>query len=105
MSVYQKHAGYDTRKKYAIKHRYNISTEQLENLVERSGGRCEICSTPLAFNTQARNKLFMIDHCHTSGQVRGLLCHPCNAAIGLFKDSIPNIENAARYLKKNGIQS
>lgn len=40
-----------------------------------------------------------IDHNHTTGVVRGLLCHNCNAAIGHLSDSISLLEKAATYLK------
>lgn len=40
-----------------------------------------------------------IDHCHTSGQVRGHLCAPCNKGLGHFKDSAALLEVAANYLR------
>jgi hypothetical protein len=39
-----------------------------------------------------------VDHCHETGTVRGLLCHGCNAAIGLLGESIDRINAAAMYL-------
>lgn len=41
----------------------------------------------------------VVDHCHSSGVVRGLLCHNCNRALGLLKDSTRNLESAIRYLE------
>lgn len=41
----------------------------------------------------------VVDHCHSSGEVRGLLCHNCNRALGLFKDSRENLLNAVEYLE------
>jgi hypothetical protein len=41
-----------------------------------------------------------IDHCHTTGKVRGLLCHACNRALGNFGDNIANLEQAIIYLSK-----
>jgi hypothetical protein len=43
-----------------------------------------------------------IDHCHRTGKVRGLLCHCCNLALGLFKDNPALLEKAASYLMKVG---
>jgi len=40
-----------------------------------------------------------VDHNHTTGKVRGILCQQCNQAIGLFKDNIFIIEKAAEYLE------
>lgn len=39
-----------------------------------------------------------VDHCHQTNQVRGLLCGPCNRALGLLKDNIGNLERAIAYL-------
>lgn len=47
------------------------------------------------------DKLY-IDHCHTNGHVRGLLCQKCNSALGLLQDDINILTNAINYLKKNG---
>lgn len=44
-------------------------------------------------------KRLVIDHDHSTGMVRGLLCNSCNKAIGLFHDSIPTLRNAIRYLQ------
>jgi hypothetical protein len=47
-----------------------------------------------------RHKLkLVVDHCHSSGEVRGLLCHNCNRALGLLKDSVDSLMRAARYLE------
>lgn len=40
-----------------------------------------------------------IDHNHTTGKFRGLLCATCNGALGLFHDSVPKLENAIKYLE------
>jgi hypothetical protein len=43
---------------------------------------------------------FIIDHCHTTGQMRGWLCHPCNVAIGNLGDTWEGVMRAITYLKK-----
>lgn len=45
-------------------------------------------------------KKLYIDHCHTTGTVRGLICQQCNTLLGMAKDSIPTLENAIVYLRK-----
>lgn len=42
-----------------------------------------------------------VDHCHTSGVVRGVLCNPCNTMLGRARDKIEVLEAAVEYLKKN----
>ena len=54
--------------------------------------RCVICK---------RNVILRVDHCHTTGKVRGLLCHNCNTGLGQFKDNIDNLKMAIKYLEKN----
>lgn len=49
-------------------------------------------------NKNQRQKI-VIDHCHATGRIRGLLCHNCNRALGLLKDSEENLKRAIEYLK------
>ena len=72
--------------------RYGLTPTAYSQLVDQHGGRCAVC------NTEADLR---IDHDHTTGKVRGLLCHHCNVALGHFKDSIPILNNAIDYLCKN----
>lgn len=44
----------------------------------------------------------VVDHCHDTGKIRGLLCHNCNRALGLLKDSVHTLESAIDYLEKTG---
>lgn len=39
----------------------------------------------------------VVDHCHTTGKIRGLLCHPCNLSLGKMKDSPELIRKLAEY--------
>jgi hypothetical protein len=44
-----------------------------------------------------------VDHNHTTGKVRGLLCSSCNGALGLFKDNPEVVAAALLYLKDYGL--
>lgn len=70
---------------------YNLPHEQYQLLQQVQNNKCAICgcSEPL-----------VIDHDHTTGRVRGLLCHACNNGIGRFKDNIEYLLNAVAYLQK-----
>jgi hypothetical protein len=70
--------------------RYNLTQDSYDKLVERSSGLCEICKD---------RPIQDIDHCHSSGEVRGLLCGPCNRSLGGFQDNIGILLNAVRYLR------
>jgi hypothetical protein len=41
-----------------------------------------------------------VDHCHTTGKIRGLLCSKCNPALGAFNDNIEILNSAIKYLKE-----
>ena len=72
--------------------RMGWTTESMENAKHEQGNRCAICQEV---------KALLPDHAHVEPSVpRGLLCHSCNVAIGMFKDSPERCEAAAAYLRK-----
>ncbi len=75
---------------------YNITLEEYESLLAAQDGVCSICKTP---PTNEHHGVLHVDHCHTGGQNRGLLCHRCNTALGLFKDDPERLTAAIAYLK------
>lgn len=77
------------------KERYSISKNQFEKLLAEQNNACAICRVPV----KNLNRMICIDHCHTSGKLRGLLCHNCNSGIGLLKDNIQILEQAIQYLR------
>lgn len=81
-----------------IKRRYGISYEQYEELLAEQDHKCAICKSKGPNNKRARVKFF-VDHCHSTGKVRGLLCSKCNQAIGLMNDDISLLSSAIDYLK------
>lgn len=75
-------------KVYANK--YGVTEQEIHKLFSHM--TCHICGT------DKHRRRMNIDHCHTTGKVRGLLCDPCNKGIGNFKDSIELLEKAKQYL-------
>jgi Recombination endonuclease VII len=76
---------------------YGITAEQFDSILSTQGGRCANCRTDAP---GARN--WHVDHDHMSGMIRGILCKPCNTAIGTLGDNIAGLERALAYLKKSG---
>lgn len=72
--------------------RYGLTLEDYDALVTRQGGGCAICGG------QPTRSYFDVDHDHYTQQVRGLLCHRCNIAIGTFSDNPDLITKALAYL-------
>lgn len=80
--------------------RYGITLEQYNAMVAAQDNKCLICG--LEENTVSKSgitKVLAVDHCHTTGKVRGLLCYKCNVGIGHLQDSIEVLESAIQYLK------
>lgn len=72
--------------------KYGIVLEDYDLMLAGQGGVCKICgATP-------NGKRLHVDHCHSTGKVRGLLCNKCNFGIGLFNDDIQMIKKAVAYL-------
>lgn len=65
------------------KKKYGISLKDYNNLLKEQNGVCYICNTDKA---GPRTTHFCVDHCHTSGKVRGLLCVKCNASLGWYEE-------------------
>jgi len=63
---------------------YGITLEDFNDMIELQEGKCLICNTHL----EALTKGLVVDHCHTTGKVRGLLCSNCNSGLGMFKDNV-----------------
>lgn len=61
--------------------RYGITRSRYDELLLNQGGRCSICRSPSP-NSGHGNRYFDVDHCHTTGAVRGLLCRQCNVLLG-----------------------
>lgn len=82
-----------------LKKKYGISVSDYNALVEKQNGVCIICSQPSIRVDRDGISRLVVDHCHTTGKVRGLLCHNCNVALGLFKDDPDLLQKAKEYLQ------
>ena len=69
---------------------YGITKEKYDAMYAECAGTCMTCG--------ADDEL-VIDHCHTTGKVRGLLCHSCNVALGHAKDSATILRNMLTYIE------
>lgn len=72
-----------------LKARYGITPERLEEMRREAAGRCAICR---------RESRLVIDHNHSTGVVRGLLCHGCNIMLGFLESRDHLLEAAQAYL-------
>lgn len=72
---------------------YGFDVARYERLAIQQGGRCAICR-----RRPSTGRRLAIDHDHTTGDVRGLLCDQCNIALGGFADDVGNLARAIAYL-------
>jgi hypothetical protein len=73
--------------------KYKITPEQYDQMLADQGNRCAIC------RCEENGRTWHIDHCHETGNVRGVLCDNCNRGLGHFKDSQDLLHRAVEYLK------
>lgn len=93
-----KHKHVLRRKVYSWQKTYGISITQevYQKMLMEQEYKCAICKT----HDSELPKLLSVDHCHTTGKVRGLLCGNCNLGIGNFKDDTNRLLSAIKYLSK-----
>jgi hypothetical protein len=74
-----------------------LTLEQYEEMLAFQGNVCGICKREAAERTPY--KRLAVDHCHETLVVRGLLCTPCNSAIGLLMEDVEVLREAIAYLE------
>lgn len=80
---------------WRLRTKYGISIEDFEQMFESQGKVCALCKSDKSDSNQ-----FVMDHCHATGRIRGILCSYCNRALGMFKDSVDILNKAIVYLSK-----
>jgi len=73
--------------------RYGLTPAQFASLAQHQHGECAICA--------AMPKTLHVDHCHSTGKVRGLLCAWCNTGLGYFRDETETLSQAILYLQRH----
>lgn len=84
-------------RRHNLKANYGLTPEDYEAMVLAQNNKCAICDSE---HLSAYGR-FHIDHCHTTGKVRGLLCTRCNTGIGMLGDSIGIVTRALAYLTEH----
>lgn len=69
---------------------YGLNEEDYNEMYDKQEGKCAICK---------QNLRLVVDHCHDSGKIRGLLCNQCNIALGAMYDDVDRLLAAVLYLQ------
>lgn len=77
--------------------RYGITPEARDEIWAAQGSACVICRGDCSGKREP-----VIDHCHTTGRVRAMLCLGCNTALGLAKENPERLRALADYAEKWG---
>jgi hypothetical protein len=80
--------------------RYGITLEQYFELFNKQNGVCAICSRPESEILRGKIRALNVDHDHSTGKIRGLLCSECNKGIGNLGDSTEVLRRAIEYLSQ-----
>lgn len=79
--------------------KFGISHAEYAELHKQQGGVCAICKKPETATRNGKVKSLAVDHCHSTGRIRGLLCADCNTGIGKLKEDRNIFLAAIQYLE------
>lgn len=82
-------------REYQLQHKFGITSSDYTVMLEEQSGVCKICKQP----EPVKGRSLAVDHCHTTGKVRGLLCGLCNGGLGKFRDNTQLLKEAINYLE------
>lgn len=94
---------FDKTRDMNLRRNFGISLERYEELKATQGGVCAICGEPPRGVIRKTGVPFSlaVDHCHSSGRIRGLLCNQCNQGLGCFRDRPDLLLAAIEYLRRH----
>ena len=79
-----------------LRNKYGITLADKRRMIQQQGGKCAICPVKLEDLSKSH-----VDHCHETGEIRGVLCHNCNRGIGYLKHDTQIILSASQYLARS----
>lgn len=80
--------------------KYGVTVDKYNKMFEAQKGRCDICGRSIVMNDK-KARAPHIDHCHSSGKIRALLCIHCNTMLGSAMDNPAVLRSAAKYIEKH----
>ena len=87
----------EKRREDVFKRKYGITFAQRDAMYAEQEGKCKVCETHMTWDHRKDNTVH-VDHCHTTGEVKGLLCARCNQAAGLLGENPEITAKLTAYL-------
>lgn len=85
------------RRRAQLKRNYNLTIEEYADILENQDYSCGVCG----IDKCSSGRRFAVDHCHKTGEIRGILCGRCNLALGQVDDSIEKLTQLIAYLDRH----
>lgn len=85
----------ELQKKARLKYEYGLAWDVYLGLLESQGYLCAVCCIPLGPTSGC------VEHCHETGNIRGIVCADCNKGLGFFRDDPERMEAAAAYIRRS----
>ncbi len=91
---------YTARKRHKVKKLFGLTLEEY-NLLRSQATHCPLCGIELIDDIRSSAPdSKVLDHCHSTGKVRGFTCRLCNLGLGMFLDNAAAMEKAAAWIKE-----
>jgi hypothetical protein len=81
-----------------LKRDYGITSEDFSQMLGAQMALCKACRAPMSMGSRDGTACH-VDHCHTTGKVRGLLCHRCNVTLGHANEDAARLRGLATYIE------
>lgn len=85
----------------SYKNRYGLTLPMMREMIKAQDYKCKICNKDIHLDSTSRVNTARVDHDHSTGEVRGLLCNGCNTGLGLFNENIEALKKAIEYLESS----
>jgi len=101
-AVRREKLGAKGRKNRKLQTLYGINIQQYQDMLNEQHNLCAVCDNKESIMNQKSNKIqkLSVDHNHTTGKIRGLLCTACNKGLGMLKDNPDIVLKGYHYLMK-----
>ena len=89
----------DRLKDLYLQRKYGVTIQWYQDTLALQNNTCPICNKSFIFQGELGPDSPVVDHCHTTGHVRGIICNECNRGLGYFHDNSAALYKAALYVQ------